>query len=115
MSGRILVIPPDQSTAQVYEVSQDGYLAVIATLSEHPPDVPPPPPNPAGLAYRVRVPRLNVRSGPSLSYPDVGDLYQGDVIAPLEFAGADVWLRFAPGKWTAVKMGVTLYLEQVGG
>jgi hypothetical protein len=73
---------------------------------------PSPSPQPeVGLRARIAVSKLNVRSGPGLNYPDIGDLYQGDRITVLSVDGDDVWVEFEPGKWVALCIQGERYLE----
>ncbi|MCU0522441.1 MAG: hypothetical protein MUF84_17330 [Anaerolineae bacterium] len=50
---------------------------------------------------RVTIPKLNVRSGPGVTYKDIGDLHDGDVVEVRRLAGKDVWVELEPGKWVA--------------
>jgi hypothetical protein len=61
---------------------------------------PGPIPEPARPIFRVRVtadPSLNIRSGPSVVYPAIGQLATGDEIEALELGGTEVWLRTSKG------------------
>ncbi len=111
MSGKILVIPPEQNTADIYEVDQAGFLAVIATLQEHTPENGTQPAT--ALQMEVNTEQLNIRSGPGLYYPDVGDLKQGDIVDVLEISGSDVWVRIGKGKWVACQIKTTKYLKHI--
>jgi len=109
MSGRIMVIPPEQDQATVYDVDLDGYLAIIATLQEH---ATLPEETPAQkLEMMVNVPKLNVRIGPGIYYPDVDDIYQGDLVHVLEVGGSDSWVRIGEGLWTACQIRGTKFLK----
>lgn len=55
-----------------------------------------------GLFGRVATPLLNVRSGPGLDYPDIGDVVEGQELDILNIAGEDAWIEIEPGKWVAV-------------
>ncbi len=50
---------------------------------------------------QVVIPKLNVRSGPGLTYKDVGDLHEGDMVEVRRLAGKDVWVQIEPGRWVA--------------
>ena len=53
-----------------------------------------------GAIFRVRVtadPSLNIRSGPSIVYPTIGSLANGETIDVLEIGGTEVWVRTAKG------------------
>jgi len=71
----------------------------------------PQPQPPVGLRARVSVPKLNVRSGPGLAYPDIGDLHAGDVVTILSLDGSEVWVEFEPGKWAALCLRGDRYME----
>lgn len=111
MNGKILVIPPEQNTAEIYTVDQEGFLAVIATIKENATEE---ENHPIEIKYRlkVNVPKLNVRSGPGLYYPDVGDLFEGNIVEVLEISGSDAWVRIGEGIWTACQIKTTKYLIQ---
>ena len=64
-----------------------------------------------GLQVRVTTDTLNVRSGPGVDQPLVGQLKQ-DAIAPLkEVDGKDVWGEIAPGKWIAIAYRGARYVD----
>jgi hypothetical protein len=53
-----------------------------------------------GAILKVRVtaePSLNVRSGPSVVYPAIGSLANGEEVEVLELGGTEIWLRTAKG------------------
>ncbi|PIV26687.1 MAG: hypothetical protein COS37_05125, partial [Anaerolineae bacterium CG03_land_8_20_14_0_80_58_20] len=50
--------------------------------------------------FKVRVtadPSLNVRSGPSLVYPRIGLLNNGEEVDILDIGGNEIWVRTAKG------------------
>lgn len=53
---------------------------------------------------RVGIPKLNIRSGPGLTYKDLGDLHEGDVVEVRKLSGKDVWVEIEPGKWVAYSL-----------
>lgn len=72
---------------------------------------PEPEPEPFGLEYRVNVATLNVRSAPSLSATDLGDLHRGDVITAIDVGGANSWILTQAG-WVCNQLNNTRYLEK---
>jgi lysozyme len=62
---------------------------------------------------QVTAKTLNVRSGPGLSYADVGDLQQGDEIDVLQISGRDAWVEFERGSWCCAALGGEQYLIPV--
>ncbi len=61
---------------------------------------PTPPPEPATPIFRVRVtadPSLNIRTGPSVVYPAIGQLSKGQEIDVLDIGGTEIWVRTAKG------------------
>lgn len=75
----------------------------------------PPLPEPASQPLRLRVTatQLNVRSGPGTNYPDVGDLYKGDIVQPLDVAGQHAWIQISatPERWICVGLGSVRFCE----
>jgi lysozyme len=76
-------------------------------------DYPDPEPIPDTLLFEALVEGQNVRTGPGLSYPKIGALSIGQVLAPLDIAGLDAWAEIAPGQWVAVKIGTKRYLRAI--
>ena len=68
-----------------------------------------PPPPGSGFEMRVTADVLNIRTGPSASYPSVGQLHKGDVITVQDVAGQDAWIKHAQG-WSCCKVGSYKYL-----
>jgi len=63
--------------------------------------------------YRVTAWRLNVRSGPGVNFPRVGQLRRGDVVYVDETAMTDrysPWGHIGEGRWISLQ-----YVEPVGG
>ena len=73
----------------------------------HPYDAP--PPIYGSLHMKVIADSLNIRSGPSTSYPTVGVLKKGDVIEALDVDGTQAWVKHARG-WSADKYNGYDYL-----
>lgn len=75
-------------------------------------DEPEPEPEPVegGLVYKVMVDELNIRSGPSTSYPSIGKLAEGDLVEAVEVGGKDCWILGDRG-WTCVQKGETVYMK----
>ncbi len=73
----------------------------------------PPGPEPSGLRARVTARKLNVRSGPGIQFPDIGDLYAGETVDALNLSGNDAWIRFDAGKWAAFAYNGR-YMEMAG-
>lgn len=73
-----------------------------------------PAPEPVNCTrYRVLVDTLNIRSGPGISYRDIGDLHRGDTVDIVDIAGKDTWIEIEPGKFVAHTYGGYRYLEKV--
>jgi len=70
-----------------------------------------PPPTPEGFTLTALYDGQNVRTGPGLDYPIVGQLNTGDVIEVEEIAGYSAWVKFDGDKWAAVQYGAKTYLE----
>lgn len=64
------------------------------------------------LEYRVTVATLNVRSAPSLSATDLGDLRRGDIVTAVDVGGANSWILTQAG-WVCKQLNNTRYLEKV--
>ncbi len=54
-----------------------------------------------GLRAKVTALTLNIRSGPGVNFPDIGDLKQGDVVPILNLTGKNMWLRIGEDRWCA--------------
>jgi hypothetical protein len=66
--------------------------------------------------FRVLVDVLNVRTGPGTNYPMAsGDnkLAKGEIVEAVDIAGANVWIEIAPGRWSAMKINSTEYMELI--
>lgn len=80
------------------------------------PPAPPPPPQPTSTWEMevTAVPYVNIRTGPSQSYADVGNLTTGTIILVGDIAGSDAWAQIAEGAykghWVCVKQA-TRYLK----
>lgn len=62
-----------------------------------------------GIQYEVIVDVLNIRSGPSTSYPIVGRLKRSDIVSPaICTTPTEIWVKLADGQWcAALYQGVT--------
>jgi uncharacterized protein YraI len=70
-------------------------------------------PGSTGLQVRVTATRLNVRSGPGVAQPLIGQL-QKDAVAPLKAVeGKDVWGEIEPGRWIAIAFRGERYVDFV--
>ncbi|NPV87256.1 MAG: hypothetical protein HPY45_14755 [Anaerolineae bacterium] len=72
---------------------------------------PDPQPESVPLKARVTATRLNVRSGAGVAFKVIGKLDQGSVLPILNLGGRDVWVEFAPGKWSACIYGGKPFME----
>ncbi len=66
-----------------------------------------------GMAYKVLVNTLNIRSGPSTSYKIVSTLAGGDVVDVRDIAGSNAGVEIAPGQWVCLKLNGTTFLKKV--
>ena len=64
-----------------------------------------------GLQIRVTADTLNVRSGPGVDQPLVGQLKKDAVALLKEVDGRDVWGEIAPGKWIAIAFRGDRYVD----
>ncbi len=70
-------------------------------------------PGSGGLQVRVTTDTLNVRSGPGVDQPLVGQLKK-DAVAPLRVVeGEDVWGEIAPDQWIAIAFRGERYVDFV--
>jgi lysozyme len=63
------------------------------------------------LVAQVVVRGLNIRTEADARAEKVGVLSQGDEVAVTRFGGTDVWVEWAPGKWTAYRSHGQKYLS----
>lgn len=94
-------------------VDLDGFAGSYEALQAYANPAPPQETPAAGLRARVVVPSLNVRSGPSAGYADIGDLHAGDVVNIQNLGGKDVWVEIEPGKWVALALSGKRFLELI--
>jgi GH25 family lysozyme M1 (1,4-beta-N-acetylmuramidase)/uncharacterized protein YraI len=66
-----------------------------------------------GLRVRVTVNTLNVRSGPGVDQPLIGQLKKDAVVPLKEVNGRDVWGEIEPGKWIAIAFRGNRYVDFV--
>ncbi|MDY0018914.1 MAG: GH25 family lysozyme [Anaerolineae bacterium] len=96
-------VPGVQSTSTDLNWFAGSYDDLLAYSGQALQPEPEPQPQPqVGLRAKVTISKLNVRSGPGMNYPDIGDLHAGDVVTVLSLGGKDVWVEFEPGKWAAL-------------
>jgi len=77
---------------------------------------PPIPPEPCATRFRVLSNVLMIRTGPGTSFPLAkGDnrLAKGEIVEAVDIAGANVWIEIAPGRWSAMKINSTEYMELI--
>ncbi len=91
---------------------QDGWN-VVSNWAADPILTPQPEPEqPAqGLRARVLTSTLNVRSGPSLSAPVVGQLAGNQIITINQVRGVDAWGQIGAGQWVAIETVGRRWLE----
>jgi len=63
------------------------------------------------LKARVLVQKLNVRSGPGISYPVVGSLSANSIAPIYDVAGSESWLKIGDMRWIANTYGGQRYVE----
>lgn len=89
-----------------------GRTSVPEQPIEQPP-APPEQPQTSGIQFEV-LRNMNIRSGPSTSFSDVGNLAAGDVVTAGNVAGGNSWVEIAPGRWAAVEYDGTKFLAKKG-
>jgi hypothetical protein len=67
------------------------------------------------MRLQVLVDVLNVRTGPGINFPDVGDLHRGDTVEISAVSGAECWVRIGqnPDRWACVQRGGTKFMGGV--
>jgi len=70
-------------------------------------------PEPTGLMGQVLTDYVNIRTGPSTGFGDVGDLLHGEEKEILDVAGSDAWVKINsdPERWVAAEHRGTRYLR----
>lgn len=68
-------------------------------------------PGEIGLRAQVLVDSLNVRNGPNSNFADVGDLTKGQIVTVSALSGANIWVNFEPGKWSAFRAGGVSFMD----
>lgn len=66
-----------------------------------------------GIDAEVIAETMNIRSGPGITYTDIGDLKKGDKLDVLAPGGKDAWVQIEPGMWCAFSYGGETYMEMV--
>jgi lysozyme len=74
-----------------------------------------PTPTTSNLKAKVIVSVLNMRSGPSTSYKNIGKMVLGNTVNIIDIAGSDTWLQVGPGKWSACYYNGQKYMQTVPG
>jgi hypothetical protein len=68
---------------------------------------------PKEVDFEVTNDTLNVRSGPGINYPLIGQLSGGDVIHGKRMYSPGVWIEFEEGKWCAISFAGIQYLKLI--
>ncbi len=66
-----------------------------------------------GISAKVIAEIMNIRSGPGITYADIGDLKKDDKFDVLAPGGRDAWVQIEPGMWCAFGYGDDTYMEMV--
>jgi GH25 family lysozyme M1 (1,4-beta-N-acetylmuramidase) len=95
---------------------QDWFQGSYPDLVNYAGQVPTPTPEPvSGLRARVIVTVLNIRSGPALSYKNLGTLSINTVLSAINLGGQDLWVESDTGKWSACNYGGKQYMQLLPG
>lgn len=62
----------------------------------------------------VAVGQMNIRSGPSITTSDVGDLTKDTVLSVSDLAGNDVWVNVGDGRWAAFAKNGQQFMKWLG-
>ncbi len=65
------------------------------------------------MKFEVDTDTLNIRSGPGVEYPIVGQLSRGTKVASRKLHSRSAWVEIEPGKWCAVVFDGIQYLKIV--
>ena len=57
---------------------------------------------------------MNIRSAPSTTSADVGDLTKGMVLSVSDLAGNDVWVKIGEGRWAAFAKNGQRFMKWLG-
>jgi hypothetical protein len=68
---------------------------------------------PLAIQFEVDYPLLNVRNGPGVEYPIIGQLSKGAKFTSSQLSSRSVWIEFEPGKWCALSFEGMTYLKIV--
>lgn len=63
------------------------------------------------LKFEVTFETLNVRSGPGVEYPIIGQIGKGAAFTSKKLSSRSVWVEVEPGKWCALQFEGTIYLK----
>lgn len=75
----------------------------------------PPPPTPPGKNYRVTVTSLKVRSGPGLSFNQIGSIKLNEVVERLESNPDETWHKVRKLDGSLTGWSFAAYLQNLGG
>ena len=67
----------------------------------------------SNLKVNVVATVLTLRSGPGISYKNIGSLVKGNSFGIMNVGGSDAWLEIESGKWVACFCGGQQYMEIV--
>lgn len=99
------------------EQFEDMFGVSIEKPDPEPPPDPEPVPDDCGMWFEVMAKTLNVRTGPSTSYPIIDTLTQGDIVQALTVGGKDVWIRVDTGTpepgWCAVNYNGAAFCKEI--
>ncbi|MEW6285464.1 MAG: peptidoglycan DD-metalloendopeptidase family protein [Chloroflexota bacterium] len=63
------------------------------------------------LKFEVTYESLNVRSGPGVEYPIIGQVAKGATFTSKKLSSRSVWVEVEPGKWCALQFEGAIYLK----
>ena len=63
------------------------------------------------LAFEVTAEVLNVRGGPGVEFPIVGQLQMGAKLTGKRLQSKSVWIEYEPGKWCALAFNGVVNLK----
>lgn len=91
------------SSASIYGICRPKWSEIEEAPKPEPtPEpAPAPTPEPSGVNYKVKVNSyLRVRKGPGTDFPEVGRLYNGDIVTVYETSGS--WGRIGADRWASL-------------
>lgn len=63
------------------------------------------------LSFEIAAELLNVRSGPGVEYPIIGQLQKGTKLTGRRLHSKSVWIEYEPGKWCALAFNGVVNLK----